>query len=58
MDMAVAAEMQPPKAVVAAQKPKVVAKATNVYYGDKHALKDVSVEIPDRGVMAFIGPSG
>ena len=38
--------------------PKVVAKDVNVYYGDKHALKDVSVEVPDRGVMAFIGPSG
>jgi phosphate transport system ATP-binding protein len=38
--------------------PKVVAKNVNVFYGDKHALKDVSVEVPNRGVMAFIGPSG
>jgi len=38
--------------------PKVEAKDVNVYYGDKHALRDVSVSIPDRGVMAFIGPSG
>ena len=30
----------------------------NVYYGEKHALKDVDVDIPDRSVMAFIGPSG
>jgi phosphate transport system ATP-binding protein len=39
-------------------KPKVSARNVNVYYGDKHALKDVSVDIPERSVMAFIGPSG
>ncbi len=44
--------------VTNAPKPKVVAKDVNVYYGDKHALKGVSVDIPDRAVMAFIGPSG
>jgi phosphate transport system ATP-binding protein len=45
--------------VTAAAKPaKVVARSVNVHYGDKHALKDVSVDIADRGVMAFIGPSG
>ncbi len=37
---------------------KVVARDVNVYYGDKHALKNVSVDIPDRAVMSFIGPSG
>jgi phosphate transport system ATP-binding protein len=37
---------------------KVVARGVNVYYGEKHALNDVSVDIPGRGVMAFIGPSG
>ena len=37
---------------------KVAAKNVDVYYGQKHALKGVSVDIPDRGVMAFIGPSG
>jgi phosphate transport system ATP-binding protein len=37
---------------------KVVAKDVNVYYGDKHAINDVSVNIPDRAVMSFIGPSG
>ena len=38
--------------------PKIVARDVSVYYGDKQALKDVTVDIPDRGVMAFIGPSG
>ncbi len=39
-------------------KPKVTARNVNVFYGDKHALKDVDVDIPARSVMAFIGPSG
>ncbi len=42
----------------AARPAKVVAEGVDVYYGTKHALKGVSVEVPDRGVMAFIGPSG
>jgi phosphate transport system ATP-binding protein len=37
---------------------KVSARGVNVYYSEKHALKEVNVDIPDRGVMAFIGPSG
>jgi phosphate transport system ATP-binding protein len=41
-----------------AHETKVAADDVNVYYGDKHALQNVSVNIPDRSVMAFIGPSG
>ena len=37
---------------------KIVARGVNVHYGEKHALKDVNVDIPEKGVMAFIGPSG
>ena len=33
-------------------------KNVNVYYGEAHAIKDVSVDIEDRTVTAFIGPSG
>ncbi|MDA7709132.1 phosphate ABC transporter ATP-binding protein PstB, partial [bacterium] len=29
-----------------------------VFYGDNHAIKDVTVEIEDKTVTAFIGPSG
>jgi phosphate transport system ATP-binding protein len=39
-------------------KTKITADRVNVYYGEKHALKDVSIEIPERAVMSFIGPSG
>jgi phosphate transport system ATP-binding protein len=44
--------------VAAQAETKVHADDVNVYYGDKHALQNVSVNIPDRAVMAFIGPSG
>ncbi|MCU0907608.1 MAG: phosphate ABC transporter ATP-binding protein PstB [Rhodobacteraceae bacterium] len=37
---------------------KITARSVQVYYGDKHALKDVDVDIPDKTVTAFIGPSG
>jgi len=38
--------------------PKVVARDVNVYYGEKRALFDVSLDIPERTVTALIGPSG
>ena len=41
-----------------AGRTKVAAAGVNVHYGEKHALKDVTVDIPERSVMAFIGPSG
>ncbi len=37
---------------------KITAKDVQVWYADNHAIKDVSVEISDRTVTAFIGPSG
>ncbi len=30
----------------------------DLYYGDHHALKDVSIDIRDREITSFIGPSG
>ena len=37
---------------------KMSANKVSVFYGDKQALKDVSIEIYDDLVTAFIGPSG
>ena len=37
---------------------KVSATNVDVFYGEKHALKSVSVKIPERSVTSFIGPSG
>jgi len=39
-------------------KPKLRIKGLNFYYGGFHALKNVSLDIPERKVTAFIGPSG
>ena len=33
-------------------------KNVNVYYGDNHAIKDVTMDIKEKHVTAFIGPSG
>ncbi|MDD5439297.1 MAG: phosphate ABC transporter ATP-binding protein [Candidatus Omnitrophica bacterium] len=33
-------------------------KGLNVYYGKDHALKDITVEIPDKKITVIIGPSG
>ncbi|HEY8184578.1 MAG TPA: phosphate ABC transporter ATP-binding protein PstB [Pyrinomonadaceae bacterium] len=37
---------------------KIAVRRLNFYYGKVQALHDVSLEIPERIVMAFIGPSG
>ena len=37
---------------------KMVAEDLDVHYGDDHALKGVSMEIPEQSVTALIGPSG
>ena len=37
---------------------KVHAKDVSVYYGEKQALFDVSLDMPEKSVTALIGPSG
>ena len=37
---------------------KVRARDVSVFYGEKQALHDVTLDIPDKTVTAFIGPSG
>ena len=39
-------------------KTKVKVENLNLYYGENHALKDVSMDIQENAVTAFIGPSG
>ncbi len=38
--------------------PRMVCRNVNVYYGDKHAIHDVSLDIGRNEVIAMIGPSG
>ena len=37
---------------------KIEARHLNLYYGQKHALKDVNLDIKENKITAFIGPSG
>ena len=43
---------------VTVDNPIMSARGVNVYYGDKHAIKDVSLDIARNEVVAMIGPSG
>lgn len=38
--------------------PKIEMRDLNVYYGNFHAIKNISMQIPEGKVTAFIGPSG
>jgi phosphate transport system ATP-binding protein len=40
------------------REPKMRAKHVSVFYGEKQALKDVSIDVHEDRVTAFIGPSG
>ncbi|MCG8370622.1 MAG: phosphate ABC transporter ATP-binding protein PstB [Proteobacteria bacterium] len=43
---------------IRSQNPFMVAENVNVHYGDIHAIRNVSLEIGKREVIALIGPSG
>jgi phosphate transport system ATP-binding protein len=43
---------------VAKTEPIFRIENVNFYYGDKHALKSINVEIAEKKATAFIGPSG
>ena len=38
--------------------PRMICRDVNVYYGDKQAIFDVSLDIVNNEVIALIGPSG
>ena len=37
---------------------KMTARNVNVYYGEKQAINNVSMDVDTYNVIAFIGPSG
>jgi ABC-type multidrug transport system fused ATPase/permease subunit len=43
---------------VRCENPFIVTENVNVYYGDNHAIRDVTLEIGKKEVIALIGPSG
>lgn len=40
------------------EKPCITAEGLKLFYGEKQALKDINMTIPEKRVTAFIGPSG
>jgi phosphate transport system ATP-binding protein len=43
---------------VTVDAPVITARHVNVHYSEKHAIKDVSIDVARNSVIAFIGPSG
>jgi phosphate transport system ATP-binding protein len=43
---------------ITARDPVMTVRGANVYYGDTHAIKEVSLDIGRNEVIALIGPSG
>ena len=37
---------------------KLSMSGCDLYYGDFHALKNINIDIPEKQITAFIGPSG
>jgi phosphate transport system ATP-binding protein len=46
------------RTVAHSQSTKISVRNLNFYYGKNQALHDISVDLPERMVTAFIGPSG
>ena len=40
------------------EETKIITQNLNLYYGQNHALRDVSMQIKENAITAFIGPSG
>ena len=46
------------KLSLANEKPCIHVNGLNLYYGEKQALKDITMVVPEKKATAFIGPSG
>jgi phosphate transport system ATP-binding protein len=57
-DMSRTIETPSPPRIMVERGIKVRARNVNVSYGEKQAIRNLSIDIPDRAVSAFIGPSG
>ncbi len=52
------AQQTPTAGEQAAPTAKISVRNLNFFYGKHHALQDISLDIPEKKVTAFIGPSG
>ncbi|HZD13172.1 MAG TPA: phosphate ABC transporter ATP-binding protein, partial [Candidatus Binatus sp.] len=44
--------------VEALEKTKIETERLNAWYGKNHAIRDLSIKMPDKSITAIIGPSG
>jgi phosphate transport system ATP-binding protein len=49
---------KPESAIIEHEKPVFEVKDVSLWYGDKQAIKDVTIDLPAKAVTAIIGPSG
>lgn len=54
----VSREMRQTVGDITVENPRMTCRKVNVYYGEKHAIHDVSLDIGRNEVIAMIGPSG
>jgi phosphate transport system ATP-binding protein len=58
-DIRLAQSMNPhAQATLALHKPMISIESLSLWYGEKLALKSVSMEVPEQRITAYIGPSG
>ena len=49
---------KPESAIIEREKPVFEVKDVSLWYGEKQAIKDVTIDLPAKAVTAIIGPSG
>ena len=49
---------KPGSVIIENEKPVFEVKDVSLWYGDKQAIKDVTIDLPAKAVTAIIGPSG
>ena len=49
---------RPESAIIENEKPVFEVKDVSLWYGDKQAIKNVTIDLPAKAVTAIIGPSG
>jgi phosphate transport system ATP-binding protein len=49
---------RPESAIVGNERPAFEVRNLSLWYGDKQAIKDVTIDLPSKTVTAIIGPSG
>lgn len=56
--MQIVTEKPADSSLESARRYKMVTENVNIYYGDVHTVKDLTMKFPERSVTALIGPSG